>query len=218
VRLAPLALVPLIALANGKISGTVAFTARSAWLPTPKITEPWCRDAGVVNETVELADGGKALANVVVYVEGPVDAGAPVAVTMDRCAFTPHVAAAASGTPLTLSNRDPVLHNVKAVAKVDGKERMVFDVALPQGTSSKKATRGELLKLSCELHPWETSYLLLSPGPAAVSDASGAFELSVPPGTYTVYAWHERYGQRSAKVTVEEGTSVDPKLSFSDHP
>lgn len=216
--LAPFALVPLLALANGKISGVVAYTGGRAWLPKPKVTEPACRDAGVPNETVLLADGGKALANVVVFVEGALDAGAPLATRVERCAFTPHVQTAPQGTALSLSNADAALHNVKATAKVDGKERMVFDVALPPGTHATKATMGEVLKLSCDLHPWETSYLLLSAGPSTVSGADGAFELSVPPGRYIVNAWHERYGRRSATVTVEDGLSVDPKLSFSDHP
>jgi plastocyanin len=214
--LAALFLVPFFAFANGKVAGVVAFTGRAPRLAKPKVTEPWCADAGVADESVQLADGGKALANVVVYVE-VADGGTAVTVpvTVQRCAFAPHVSV---GAKVALENADGVLHNVCGAAKVDGKDRIIFDVALLAGTRSTKPAIGEVMKLTCDLHPWETSYLFIAPGPAAKSDASGAFELSLPPGSYTVHAWHEKYGRRAATVTVEEGTSVDPKLSFSDHP
>jgi hypothetical protein len=37
----------------------------------------------------------------------------------------------------------------------------------------------------------------------AVSSENGAFEIKgVPPGTYTVATWHEKYGEKTQSVTV----------------
>jgi len=38
---------------------------------------------------------------------------------------------------------------------------------------------------------------------SAVTDSSGTFSIAgLPPGTYTVTAWHERFGTQSQEVTV----------------
>ena len=48
----------------------------------------------------------------------------------------------------------------------------------------------------CNIHPWMRSYLFVFNNPYfAVTSADGAFDLkNVPPGTYTVEAWQEKYG------------------------
>jgi hypothetical protein len=44
----------------------------------------------------------------------------------------------------------------------------------------------------------------------ALSDQDGAFRLpNVPPGEYTIAAWHERFGTRSQKIALpEKGEAV----------
>jgi len=40
----------------------------------------------------------------------------------------------------------------------------------------------------------------------ALTDKNGAFELGdVPPGEYTIQAWHEKYGVLTQKVTLGPG-------------
>jgi hypothetical protein len=40
----------------------------------------------------------------------------------------------------------------------------------------------------------------------AVTSESGAFELpNLPPGTYTIEAWHEKLGTKTAEVTIAPG-------------
>jgi hypothetical protein len=37
----------------------------------------------------------------------------------------------------------------------------------------------------------------------AITDSTGAFSLAgLPPGTYTVTAWHERFGTKSQEITI----------------
>jgi hypothetical protein len=50
----------------------------------------------------------------------------------------------------------------------------------------------------------------------AVTGADGAFELKgLPPGTYTVEAWHEKFGTKTASVTIGAKESKDVAFTFS---
>ena len=64
------------------------------------------------------------------------------------------------------------------------------------------------------IHPWMRSYLFVFNNPYfAVTSADGAFDLkNVPPGTYTVEAWQEKYGTQDQTITV--GPKDSKSLSF----
>ncbi len=220
-----IALLPLCASAGGTVAGTVAFTGRAPKLPALKLTDPGCQATTAPDPSVQVSGDGKALANVVVRLEGELpDAGAapraPVVVEQTGCMYRPHVTAAVKGQKVLLRNGDATAHDVHALARLDGGEQTVFNVVQPPGAKEveKDARGAEVLKLKCDDHPWMSGYVVFSPHRYfAVSDGQGAFEIrGVPPGRYTVEAWHERYGTRAATVTVEEGQAVDPKLSYSD--
>jgi hypothetical protein len=50
----------------------------------------------------------------------------------------------------------------------------------------------------------------------AATDGDGHFQIpDVPPGTYTVVAWHEVMGQKEASVTVVAGKPVKVDFSFT---
>ncbi len=49
----------------------------------------------------------------------------------------------------------------------------------------------------------------------AVTGDDGAFTIAgLPPGTYTVEAWHPTLGARTAKVTIGKGKRADAKTTF----
>jgi uncharacterized protein (DUF2141 family) len=49
----------------------------------------------------------------------------------------------------------------------------------------------------------------------AVTDKSGHFEVKdLPPGTYTISAWQEKFGTKSQKVTVTAGQSATLDFTF----
>jgi hypothetical protein len=49
----------------------------------------------------------------------------------------------------------------------------------------------------------------------AVSGEDGTFNISkLPPGDYTLTAWHEQYGQKEIPVKVEAGKPAEVKISF----
>jgi hypothetical protein len=61
-----------------------------------------------------------------------------------------------------------------------------------------------MVKFMCNVHQWMASYVGVMANPYfAISDADGAFTIkNLPPGTYTIEAWHEKFGRRTAKVTI----------------
>ena len=70
-----------------------------------------------------------------------------------------------------------------------------------------------MIPVKCNVHPWMKSYIGVVEHPFfAVSKEDGTFEIKgLPPGDYTIEAWHEKLGTSTQKVTVgpKETKSVD---------
>jgi uncharacterized protein (DUF2141 family) len=49
----------------------------------------------------------------------------------------------------------------------------------------------------------------------SVSGDAGAFEIkNLPPGTYTIEAWHEKFGAQTQSVSVTAGQPVEANFTF----
>jgi galactose mutarotase-like enzyme len=61
-----------------------------------------------------------------------------------------------------------------------------------------------MVPFKCDVHGWMNAYAgVLNHPYFAVTANGGAFELKgLPPGTYTVEAWHEKLGTQTQSVTV----------------
>ena len=72
------------------------------------------------------------------------------------------------------------------------------------------------MKLKCDSHGWMQGYVVVGDNPYhATSGADGRFTIEgAPVGTYELQAWHELYGIKTAKVTVEAGKVATVDLSF----
>jgi len=84
-----------------------------------------------------------------------------------------------------------------------------FNVSQPTSmTTPRTFTAPEvMIPLECNVHGWMHAWLAVLPHPFyAVTGADGSFSLKgLPPGTYTIEAWHEKYGTQTATVTVTAG-------------
>src|SRR5437899_11344041 len=73
-----------------------------------------------------------------------------------------------------------------------------------------------MLRLKCDIHSWMTAYVGVVSHPYfTVSSEGGVFQIDkVPVGTYTIQAWHERYGVLTQKVRVSAGATVTADFTY----
>jgi hypothetical protein len=73
-----------------------------------------------------------------------------------------------------------------------------------------------MVHFKCNVHGWMSAYAGVVSHPYfAVSANGGAFELkSLPAGTYTVEAWHEKLGTKTQTVTIGEKEAKTVDFTF----
>jgi plastocyanin len=206
------------------VSGRVLFTGKAPARSVIKMSsDPSCVTSGgqkpLDNAVLVAADG--ALQNAFVYVKTGLDPvytfetpSTPLVLDQKGCFFVPRVMGLRVGQPLELANTDPTFHNIHALPK----ENREFNHGLAPGIPAMRHTFTKpevMVRFKCDVHGWMGAHIGVMSHPFyAVTSADGTFSLAgVPPGTYTVEAWHEVFGTRTAEVTVGAGDT--PSLSFS---
>ena len=164
---------------------------------------------GVVQEVRAFeVDGAGGLAGAAVLLpdlEGP---ARPAAAALDNvgCRFAPAVQVVPPGAPLSIRNSDRILHSAHAI---DERGATRFHVALPVFREETRALVGPagFLRVRCDVgHPWMRAGIVVTGGPAAVTDSAGSFRIAgVPAGTYRLLLWHDGLGLRERAVTVLPG-------------
>ena len=168
-----------------------------------------------------LVSPSGGLANVVVYIKSglenytfPVPAE-PAIIENFGCFFEPYVSAAQVGQKIQFRNLDSFMHGIHCTPK-NNKE---FNFAEPAAGIAKDFTFNApeiSIRVKCDVHEWEFAYISVLPHPFfAVSDAEGnyRFPASLPPGEYTVGAYHARAGELVQPLTV--GGSQTKPLIFT---
>lgn len=214
--------------AGGTISGKIKFTGTAPRNPTIDMTEEAaCKSKYTTTPTEEnvVAGPANALANVFVYVSAGLPAGQSyptptTAVVLDQngCRYHPHVFGVQVNQPVEILNSDPVLHNIKAIAK----KNRPFNISQPSAgmKTNRTFTAPEVMvNLQCNVHGWMHAWLGVRPDPFfAVSGPDGSFSISgLPPGTYTIEAWHEKFGTQTATVTIAGTETKTANLTFAAH-
>lgn len=219
---------------EGSVTGVVAFAGTP---PAPKkidtSADPACgsKNPNLSTEDNVVTDG--KLANVFVYIkEGTTADGkkiaeytfttptTPVALDQNGCHYRPHVLGAMVKQDIQITNSDPTTHNIHFTPKSNPD----WNQSQPNGAPPlmHKVSQSEVLvPVKCNQHPWMKSYIGVLKHPFfAVSAEDGSFTIKgVPPGTYTVVAWHEG-GQtgteKTMSVTVPASGSAKADFSFGD--
>jgi plastocyanin len=165
-----------------------------------------------------MTDAKGDLQNVVVFVaEGLGDRTfdaptQPVVVEQKGCMYQPHVLAVRANQPLHVVNDDPTSHNIHPTP-ANNRE---WNKAEPPGSSVDESfAREEIaIPVKCNLHPWMHGYIAVFKHPYfAVTGKDGSFDLSsLPPGTYTIKAWHEKLGTSTQTITI--GANETKEISF----
>ncbi len=130
------------------------------------------------------------------------------------CQYVPHVLGIMVGQELEVVNDDPTLHNVHSQSKANPQ----FNVAQPrQGMQmSKRFDQPETFKVKCEVHPWMGAWVAVLNNPFfTVTGDDGSFVIrNLPPGDYTIEAWHERYGTRTVSVKVGSSGTATADMTY----
>jgi len=211
---------------TGTITGRVKFVGQAP--PNAAIDmgeEPDCKAKYPTAPRAEVVtvNANGTLANVLVYVKAGLPADAtypapttPVVLDQNGCIYHPHVIGVVVNQPLEIRNSDPLLHNIKSLSKLN----RPFNISQP-GAGMKLtrtfATPEVPIPLECNVHGWMHAFLGVFAHPFfAVTGAEGTFTLSgLPPGTYTIATWQEKYGPQEATVTVGAGETKTVDVTYT---
>jgi plastocyanin len=187
---------------------------------TNMVSDPSCakqHPGAVIGEEFVVAGDG-AMENVVVFISDGINGKSfdvpaeAVVIEQKGCMYKPHVIALQANQKLKVVNSDNTLHNIHPVP-TNNRE---WNKAQPAGSTLEETfPREEIaIPVKCNVHPWMRSYIAVFKHPYfAVTGKDGGFDLhNLPPGDYTVKAWHEKLGMIPQKITVVAGEAK--KLDF----
>jgi len=213
---------------EASLVGTISFAGVP---PEPRqidmSADPICEtvnpeSATLPTEDVIVTDG--KLANVFIYVRAadPLDAysfDAPsTEVTLEHkgCRYVPHMLGLQTEQTLKILNSDPTTHNTHPTPK---NNREWNQSQMPGAVIEQRFASPELfIPIRDNQHPWERAYVGVFSHPFfAVSNKDGGYRIAgLPPGQYTIVAWHEKYGEQ--KIDISVGSREQRTLDFTFNP
>jgi hypothetical protein len=211
--------------ARGEIKGRVTYEGTlPKYKPLNMVNEPNCANhytTPVFPENV-VAGPDNSLSNVVVYIAaGGEEESAltqPVKLNQRGCRYIPHVLAVETNQEIWVQNDDSVAHTVHPMARINTE----LNRSQPPGTPPMviKYDKPEIIRVKCELHSWMRGIFVVLKSPHySVSDESGGFVMpDLPPGKYTVKAWHEQFGEQSQVVSIGGGETKELHFVFKVTP
>lgn len=198
--------------APGTVPGVIEGVLRVPPAPTRRVAQRYPGMGAGPARTVQEIEP-------LVYLRGSV-AGAPAppardgAMAQKDTAFTPSLLVVPRGATVEFPNRDSFFHNVFSYSAVAR-----FDLGRYPKGESKSVTFDEpgVAKIYCEVHDFMRAAVIVVENPFhAVPDDEGRFRIrGVPPGTYTLVAWHPDQGTAEREVTVPDGGTARVELDLS---
>ena len=167
---------------------------------------------------VNVGPGG-GLKDVVVVVEG-VQSGKPFTFTNAQveanvCQFLPFVTVVSDKRQLTVTNRDPVSHDIQGYSYDQAGVDIVLHRPSLKATGTTEIVHlvkgRKVFTMQCGMHPYMQNWGYAIDNPYyAVTDQDGSFSIGdLPPGIYRVKAWHPILGVQERELTVEaKGTTT----------
>lgn len=138
-----------------------------------------------------------------------------VVIEQKGCMFIPRVVGAMTGQTIAVKNSDPVSHSIHPMPKNNREWNQQQTPGAPD--LERKFGQPEfLIPVKCNIHAWMKAYIAVLPHPhfAALTNG-GSFDFGdLPPGDYTVAAWHEIHGEKSTQIKVIPGQSATASFVF----
>jgi plastocyanin len=147
---------------------------------------------------------------VVVYLEGPgpakIEPANPVKFRIAQLnrRFAPDLLVVPVGSTVSFPNMDPIFHNLFSLSKPKSFDLGSYD----QGESRDVFfPKPGIVEVYCHLHPNMSATIVVTPNRwYAKPDRTGQYQIpDVPPGKYTVVAWHKSAGFFRKTIVVESG-------------
>ncbi|MBL8623961.1 MAG: carboxypeptidase regulatory-like domain-containing protein [Myxococcales bacterium] len=209
----------------GSITGAVTWTGPAPEAkPVDRSSDPVCAKTAHGTDDVVVTDGKLRDVLVRIKVGGAPAAAAPTTpavIAQSECMYAPRVVGVIAGQALEIRNLDATFHNVRGNALT----KVLWNLAQPKGAAPivrdlAGRAAGDVVSLHCDVHPWMAAWVVVSDhGFFAVTGADGGFTLpGVPPGSYTVEAWHPTLGLKTAKVKVKKGKPTKVRFTFAAPP
>lgn len=207
------------------ITGTIRFQGTPPTMPVIDMAgEAVCRDKHPTPPRAQtvIVNPNQTLKNVFVHVTAGLDPALRFPVPADSawldqsgCRYEPHVFGMQAGQTLAIKNSDAVLHNINAKPTVN----RGFNISQPQAgmvSSRTFAVPEVMVPVGCDVHGWMNAYVgVLSHPYFATSGETGSFTIRrLPPGTYTLEAWHEQFGTQTMEVTVGANETKTVEFTF----
>lgn len=159
----------------------------------------------------------------------------PLTIEARDCRFLPFVTVVKDGSEVVVMNMDPVMHDIQAYETSQLGPRVLFNTPLPMnphhkvlvGADSHEHLAGQPVRevihmtkgrrmfvMQCGFHAYMESWGFAVDNPYyALTGDGGTFTLTdVPPGEYTLMAWHPGVGtmlQKKVTVTEQGMSTVD---------
>ena len=206
---------------TGVLEGVVTLTGTA--IPTPTLVEN-TTDPQVCGRTQTLADivvssRSRGVENVIVALTNVPDEKIPplpagrLVLDNRQCRFSPHVSVLTVGSVIEATNSDPILHTTHLYGPLEA------NIALPLKDQRVPRTvdKSGLIIVKCDVHGWMQAFIRVDSHPFhAVSTASGSFTIpGIPPGDYSVEAWHEKLGTTRTRVQIRGGKTLRVALEYS---
>ncbi len=152
-------------------------------------------------------------------------AGGNYLIDQKGCRFRPWAQVIQPG-PIVIRNSDKgVLHNINTREMIGVEKgrvvmRTMFNFGQPDPGDIEQAIkprRSAFISINCEAHNFMFGFMMAPPHPyAVVVGEDGSFEIGdIPPGDYTLQAWHPTLGIKESKITVAGGAAAEANFSFS---
>jgi hypothetical protein len=196
-------------------------------IPKPRTidmtADPICIELNAKPETEHLIANAGGLLNVFVYVKSNDRLSAyrfeqpdsEVVLQRKNCHYVPRLLALRVGQPLSIVNLDPTYHNTHPTPRLNVEWNQTQAPSTPPLV--KTFPRAEqLIPFKCNQHPWERAYVAVMDHPFfAITNEFGNYEIGgLPPGAYTLVAWHEQLGEQQLELNVVAGEMRRIDFSF----
>jgi plastocyanin len=210
---------------EGIITGTVSFHS----MPPQRKRIDMSQDSScaAINPKAKAQDvmvANGMLANVLVFAKGGEvlekyefePPSLPVVLDQQRCQFVPRVLGMQTGQTLKILNSDPTTHNIHPAPKNNAEWNQVQILG---GTPIEKTFRHAeiFIPIKCNQHPWMKAFVSVFTHPFfAVTGKDGSFKIEgLPPGTYTLVARHEVFGEQTFEVTINPREAKNVSFTFN---